>query len=490
MCRELRVPSSPLLMPTSPAAPTHAGVGTTHPCRFSVLPARQPCPPLPRASGPVRALPSSRAPPPLPPEMAAVLSLETEPWRLAAFSRPDSLEARRLRCLWCEARPHFVRLLARGEPRAVTAGGRRAELPRGRGVDMISRLSGGCPVDSQLLTHEATVGCSGPPSELTKRWGEGRGRWYQREGSEEAHGLVDDLGDPSPPNLADPHQRGLQAPASQKRCSGGPVPAGGGGELTGARPVPARGGQLEEETLCGGQSPRPQQYVCPQISVSGTWEWDLVQGRALCRRDKGEDLEMRLSWRRPVVLAPTTCPQKRPKERDTDPEEEQCDQELRLRDVATGPGSWEMQVGPFLGASRGSSALLTPGFQTLGSELQEDELLLFGAWFAVQHHSHPRPGGRHVCRAPTTPGGSPFWGQDEPRMQGEGWAWRGGPHRPSSFFCHPASPQLSSRTRRPGWAPLPRVTRIWEDSQVLRQGLPEVPAPPQALGSVPTPPSP
>lgn len=180
------------------AAPTRAGVGTTHPCRFSVLPARQPCPPLPRASGPVRALPSSRAPPPLPPEMAVVLSLETEPWRLAAFTRPDSLEARRLRGLWCEARPHFVRLLVHREPRAVTAGGRWAELPRGRGVGMISCLSGGCPVDSQLLTHEATVGCSGPPSELTKRWGEGRGRWYQREGSREAHGLVDDLGDPSP----------------------------------------------------------------------------------------------------------------------------------------------------------------------------------------------------------------------------------------------------------------------------------------------------
>ena len=62
-----------------------------------------------------------------------------------------------------------------------------------------------------------------------------------------------------------------------------------------------------------------------------------------------------------------------------------------------------------------------------------------------------------------------------------------GPHSPSGFFCHPASPQLSSRTRRPGWAPLPRVTGIWEDSQVLRQGLPEVPAPPQALGSLPTP---
>lgn len=35
---------------------------------------------------------------------------------------------------------------------------------------------------------------------------------------------------------------------------------------------------------------------------------------------EGEDLEMRLSCRRPVVLAPTTCPQMRPKERDTDPE--------------------------------------------------------------------------------------------------------------------------------------------------------------------------
>lgn len=43
---------------------------------------------------------------------------------------------------------------------------------------------------------------------------------------------------------------------------------------------------------------------------------------------------MRLSWRRPVVLTPTMCPQKKPKERDTDPEEEQCYQQLRLRDAA------------------------------------------------------------------------------------------------------------------------------------------------------------
>lgn len=92
-----------------------------------------------------------------------------------------------------------------------------------------------------------------------------------------------------------------------------------------------------------------------------------------------------------------------------------------------------------LGASRGSSALLTPGFQTLGSELQEDELLLFGAQFAVQRYSHRRPGGRHVCPAPTTPGGSPFWGQDEPRMQGEGWAWRGAPTvPPASSAARPA----------------------------------------------------
>ena len=123
---------------------------------------------------------------------------ETKPWRLAAFTQPDSLEARHLCSVWCEARPHFVQLLACREPRAVTVGGRWAELPRGRGVDMISRLLDGCPVDSQLLTYEATVGCSGPPSEPTKSWGEGRGHWYQKEGNGEAHGLVDDLGDPSP----------------------------------------------------------------------------------------------------------------------------------------------------------------------------------------------------------------------------------------------------------------------------------------------------
>lgn len=199
---------------------------------------------------------------------------------------------------------------------------------------------------------------------------------------------------------------------------------------------------------------------------------------------------MRLSWRRPVVLTPTTCPQKKPKERDADPEEEQCDQELGLRDAATGRGSWERQEGPSLGASRRSSACSRVDLRLWAPELQEDELLLSGARFAVGHYSHPRPGGRHVCQASTTPGGSLFWGQDEPRMQGEGWAWRGGPHRPSGFFCHLASPQPSSRTRRPGWAPLPHVTGIWEDSQVLRQGLPGVPAPPQALGPRPHPPSP
>lgn len=53
-----RSPSSALLMPTScramgqHAALTHAAVGTSHRCIFSVLPARHPCPPLPRASGP------------------------------------------------------------------------------------------------------------------------------------------------------------------------------------------------------------------------------------------------------------------------------------------------------------------------------------------------------------------------------------------------------------------------------------------------------
>lgn len=258
------------------AAPTRAGVGTTHPCRFSVLPARQPCPPLPRASGPVRALPSSRAPPPLPPEMAAVLSLETEPWRLAAFTRPDSLEARRLRGLWCEARPHFVRLLAHGEPRAVTAGGRWAELPRGRGVGMISCLSGGCPVDSQLLTHEATVGCSGPPSELTKRWGEGRGRWYQREGSREAHGLVDDLGDPSL-QTSQTLIRGACRPLLLRRdalagqsLQEDRVSLQGPGRFL-------RGEVSWRRSLCVVDSPpQPQQDVCPQISVSRTWEWDLV----------------------------------------------------------------------------------------------------------------------------------------------------------------------------------------------------------------------
>lgn len=197
---------------------------------------------------------------------------------------------------------------------------------------------------------------------------------------------------------------------------------------------------------------------------------------------------MRLSWRRPVVLTPTMCPQKKPKERDTDPEEEQCDQELRLRDAATGGGAGRGRRDPPLEPPEGAQPCSRLDFRLWAPELQEDELLLSGARFAAQHYSHPRPGGRPVCRASATPGGSLFWG-DEPYMEGEGWAWRGGPRRPSGF-CHPASPQLSSRTRRPGWAPLPRVTGIWEDSQVLRQGPPGVPAPPQALGSRPQRPTP
>ena len=92
--------------------------------------------------------------------------------------------------------------------------------------------------------------------------------------------------------------------------------------------------------------PTPTRRLPSDLSVQNLGMGSCL-GKALCRRDKGEDLEMRLSWRRPVVLAPTMCPQKRRKERDTDPEEEQCDQELRLRDAATGPGSWETQEGPW-----------------------------------------------------------------------------------------------------------------------------------------------
>lgn len=129
-------------------------------------------------------------------------------------------------------------------------------------------------------------------------------------------------------------------------------------------------------------------------------------------------------------------------------------------------------------------------FRLWAPELQEDELLLSGARFAAQHYSHPRPGGRRVCQASTTPGGSLFWGRDDPCMQGEGWAWRGGPHRPSGFFCHPASPQPSSRTRRPEWAPLPRVTGIWEDIRFSDRDCLGSPPHPRPWAPVPIPPSP
>lgn len=62
--------------------------------------------------------------------------------------------------------------------------------------------------------------------------------------------------------------------------------------------------------------PTPTRRLPSDLSVQNLGMGSCL-GKALCRRDKGEDLEMRLSWRRPVVLAPTTCPQKRQKERET-----------------------------------------------------------------------------------------------------------------------------------------------------------------------------
>lgn len=87
---------------------------------------------------------------------------------------------------------------------------------------------------------------------------------------------------------------------------------------------------------------------------------------------------MRLSCRRPVVLAPTTCPQMRPKERDTDPEEEQCDRELRLRNAATGPGNWESRRDPPLEPPEGAQPCSHLDFSRWAPELQEDELRFLG----------------------------------------------------------------------------------------------------------------
>ena len=227
-----------------------------------------------------------RCPEPLAPESPALLQgpsrpcplgwlrfccWETEPWRLAALTQPDSLEAHHLCGVWCEARPRFAQLLACREPGAVTVGGRWAELPRGRGVDMISRLLGGCPVDSQLLTYEATVGCSGPPSEPTKSWGEGRGHWYQKEGNGEAHGLIDDLGDPSPQTSQTPIRGACRLLLLRRDALAGQSLPEEGVSLRGPGRF-LRGKASWRRSLCVVDSPCPpaQQYVCAQTSASRT----------------------------------------------------------------------------------------------------------------------------------------------------------------------------------------------------------------------------
>lgn len=116
--------------------------------------------------------------------------------------------------------------------------------------------------------------------------GVGRAIGIRREGSREAHGLVDDLGTP-PPNLPDPHQRGLQAPASQKRRLAGPVLQEEGVSLQGPGRI-LRGEVSWRRSLCVVDSPpQPQQYICPQISVSGNSGMGSCLGKSLLWRGWG-----------------------------------------------------------------------------------------------------------------------------------------------------------------------------------------------------------
>lgn len=104
--------------------------GSTLADALSFLPGTTRCPQLPRASCPVRACPPPGPLPPLPPEMAAVLSLGDRALEVGCTPL-DLTPWRPVACVvsGVRHRPQFVRLLACREPAAVITGD-WAELPR------------------------------------------------------------------------------------------------------------------------------------------------------------------------------------------------------------------------------------------------------------------------------------------------------------------------------------------------------------------------
>lgn len=168
---------------------------------------------------------------------------------------------------------------------------------------------------------------------------------------------------------------------------------------------------------------------------------------------------MRLSCRRPVVLAPTACPPNETEGERHGPRGGAVRPGAEIHVMRpTGPGNWESRRDPPWSLQRELSLAHTWISACGLQNCKEDELLLFGARFAVQLYSHLNLEAGMFAEPPP-PRRLPFGGRMNPRMQGEGWAWEG-PPQSSGFFCHLASPQLSSRTGRPGWVPRPCVTGI------------------------------
>lgn len=173
------------------------------------------------------------------------------------------------------------------------------------------------------------------------------------------------LGTP-PSKPPDPHQRACRAPASPEETlwRASPCRERGGKAHRGPGRILRGEGVSWRRSLCVVDSPpTPAIHLPSDLSVR-TW------GRILFRKSsvKGMGvgiLEMRVVLQKAVVLAPTTCPQMGQKERDTDPEEEQCDQELRLRNAATGPETG--RAGGTLPWSLQRTQPCSPGFHYVGS---------------------------------------------------------------------------------------------------------------------------
>lgn len=88
-----------------------------------------------------------------------------------------------------------------------------------------------------------------------KRWGEGRGHWYQREGAERRMAWLMTLG-----TLLQTSQTSSEGPAGpcfRRDALAGQSLQEEGVSLQGPGRILERGGQLEKEPLCGGYPPNP-----------------------------------------------------------------------------------------------------------------------------------------------------------------------------------------------------------------------------------------